>query len=46
MEYIDFCGVKGILKGKDGGAFSPKGTFTRQEAIVTILRIYQQYGSK
>ncbi len=46
VEYIDFCGVKGVLKGKDGGAFSPKGTFTRQEAIVTILRIYQQYGSK
>lgn len=45
-QYIDFCGVHGILNGKDGGRFDPGGNFTRQEAIVTILRIYRQYGSK
>lgn len=42
--YIDFCGVHGIINGVGNNTFSPKGNFTRQQAIVTILRIYEQYG--
>lgn len=43
QSFIDFCGVNGILNGIGDGAFGPAGTFTRQQAIVTILRIHQQY---
>lgn len=42
-EYVDFCGVNGILKGTGGGAFDPTGRFTRQQAITTMLRIYNSY---
>lgn len=42
-QYIDFCGVNGIMNGTDGGKFNPGGTFTRQQAIVTMLRIYNNY---
>lgn len=41
--WIDFCGVNGIMKGSDG-AFDPGGTMTRQEAILTVYRIYDRYG--
>lgn len=41
--WIDFCGVNKIMNGKTGGKFDPNGTFTRQEAIVTMLRIYNNY---
>lgn len=42
-QYIDFCGVNGIMNGKDEGRFCPGDTFTRQQAIVTMLRIYNNY---
>lgn len=41
--WIDFCGANGIMKGS-GGAFDPNGTMTRQEAILTVYRIYDRYG--
>lgn len=45
-QYIDFCAVNGILKGRSDGRFDPKGTLTRQEAIATLWRIYNQYAKK
>ena len=42
--FIDYCGVNGIMNGGDG-VFDPDGTFSREQAIATILRIYQRYGS-
>lgn len=45
-QFIDFCGTHEILKGVEGGVFNPGGNFTRQQAIVTILRIYQNYSAK
>lgn len=41
--YIDFCGTNQIMNGVGGGKFGPKGSFTRQQAIVTMLRIYNRY---
>lgn len=43
--WIDFCGVNKVLKGS-GGAFDPNGTFSREQAILTILRIYNNYCPK
>ena len=43
-EFIDFCGVNGIMNGVSGGGFGPNGTFSREQAVVTILRIQQRYG--
>lgn len=43
--WIDYCGVNGIMKG-DNGAFNPNGHMTRQEAILTVYRIYDKYSAK
>lgn len=43
--WIDYCGMKGIMKG-DSGVFNPGGTMTRQEAILTVYRIYDRYSAK
>lgn len=37
-QFIDYCGVNGIMNG-DNGAFKPEGTFSREQAIATVLRI-------
>lgn len=44
--WIDFCGANQIMNGVGGGRFDPDGTFTREQAIVTILRIHQRYSRK
>lgn len=44
-QFIDYCGVNGIMSG-DNGAFDPSGTFSREQAILTICRIYNQHGAK
>lgn len=41
--WIDYCGVNQIMNGEDGGAFNPDGTFTREQAMATILRIHQRF---
>lgn len=41
--WIDFCGVNQIMSGVGEGRFSPGGGFTRQQAIMTMLRIYNNY---
>lgn len=42
-QFIDYCGVNGIMNGEDG-AFNPEGTFSREQAIATVLRIGSRYG--
>jgi len=37
-EYVDYCTKTGIMNGKNTG-FDPKGNYSRQEAIATILRM-------
>lgn len=44
VPYIDFCGVNGIVNGRETGAFDPTGQFSTEQAIITILRICQRYG--
>lgn len=44
VPFIDFCGVNGIVNGRETGAFDPKGQFSTEQAILTILRIGQRYG--
>lgn len=41
--WIDFCGVNEIMSGVGEGRFNPNGTFTRQQAITTMLRLYNNY---
>lgn len=41
--WIDFCGVNQIMSGVGGGKFGPGGGFARQQAILTMLRIYNNY---
>lgn len=43
--FIDYCSSNGIMNGENG-AFNPGGTFSREQAILTICRIYNQYGAK
>lgn len=42
-QYIDYCGVNGIMNGENG-SFNPNGTFSREQAIATVLRISSRYG--
>ena len=44
VPFIDFCGVNGIVNGRETGAFDPTGQFSTEQAIITILRICQRYG--
>lgn len=39
---IDFCTTEGIMQGS-GGAFKPSESFTREQAIIAILHIYDTY---
>ena len=39
---IDFCSAEGIMQGS-GGAFLPKGSFSRQQAIIAVLNVYNTY---
>lgn len=41
--FVDYCGVNGIMTG-DNGAFNPEGTFSREQAIATVLRIGNRFG--
>ena len=42
-QFIDYCGVNGIMNGENG-AFNPEGTFSREQAIATVMRIGSRYG--
>lgn len=43
QPFIDYCAANDIMKG-EGDAFGPNGTFSREQAMATILRISQRYG--
>ena len=34
----------GIMEGTGGGNFTPQGSYTREQSILTILRLYQKVG--
>lgn len=44
QPFIDYCAVNKIMNGEDG-AFNPEGAFSREQAIATVLRIGNRYGS-
>lgn len=44
--WIDFCGVNKVMNGKANNAFDPGKQLTRQEAILTVLRVYNNYMPK
>ena len=33
-----------IMEGTGGGNFTPQGSYTREQSILTILRLYQKVG--
>jgi hypothetical protein len=37
---VDFVFYKGIMTGVEGNRFEPNGTYTRQQAYLTALRLY------
>jgi hypothetical protein len=39
-ESVDFVYKTGIMKGTGGGMFSPAGLYTREQAYMTALRLY------
>lgn len=42
-SFIDYCAVNKIMNG-EGTAFNPEGTFSREQAIATVVRISSNYG--
>jgi len=41
---VTWCYRTGVMKGTSETTFSPDGTYTREQSIVTILRLYYLYG--
>jgi hypothetical protein len=40
-EAVDNMAALGVMTGTGGGSFSPKSTYTGQQAIVTMMRLYK-----
>ncbi len=45
VEYVRFMSEKGFIQGYNG-IFDPKGTCTREMAVLMITRIYEEYYSE
>ena len=43
QPFIDYCAANKIMNG-EGAAFNPDGTFSREQAIATVVRISSNYG--
>lgn len=41
VEAVGQMQSSGIMGGTGGGAFTPQGTYTREQSILTILRLYE-----
>ncbi len=41
LEAVGQVQANGIMKGVSGGAFQPKENDTKEQSIVSILRLYQ-----
>ena len=39
--YVDYVCAIGVMNGTEGGNFTPRGSYTRQQSYVTIYRLYQ-----
>ena len=45
IESIKFMSKNGFIKGLDGGRVDPKGTTTREQAVIMVTRTYEKYGN-
>lgn len=43
QESINYCYMYGIMQGNDNNMFDVEGTYSREQAVVTILRLYDLY---
>ncbi|HZJ98829.1 MAG TPA: S-layer homology domain-containing protein [Tissierellaceae bacterium] len=43
-DYVNWTYRKGIMEGVSDNRFAPEETYTREQAIVTSLRLYYSYG--
>ena len=43
MKEVSFMSAKGVIQGRGGNMFDPKGNTTREEAIALTVRTYQQF---
>ena len=41
-SHINFCGVTGIMSGDNAQRFNPNGSYTREQAIITMLNLYDR----
>ncbi len=44
LESVRFMNRNGIIKGNDRGFVDPKGTTTREQAVLIVLRTFEQFG--
>ena len=43
MEYVNRASSAGLLLGTDTGSFNPHNTLTREEAAVTLERLFVNF---
>ena len=41
VEYVNTVATIGVMNGVSGGNFDPKGAYTREQSILTVLRLYK-----
>ncbi len=44
LDPVKFMNKNGFIKGVGGGNIAPKGTTTREQAVIMVVRVYEKYG--
>ena len=44
LESVKFMNKNGLIKGVGDGRVDPKGTTTREQAVIMVVRTYEKYG--
>lgn len=45
LESVKFMNKNGLMKGVGEGKIAPKGTTTREQAVMMVVRTYEHYGN-
>lgn len=42
QESVAFCKATGVMQGTSATTFSPKGSYTREQCVATMVRLYEE----
>lgn len=44
--YVSWCCENAVMNGVGGGSFDPRGTYTREQSILTVYRLWSEAGKQ